>query len=70
MVIGNFDVKRVGVNPTETDSPLIVDANAVLTLSIAAQRFEPVAGYGPQVGQRSRRLQLVELALGYRRNAL
>lgn len=34
MVIGYFDVKCVAIDPTKTDTPLIVYPNAVLSFSI------------------------------------
>jgi hypothetical protein len=39
MIIDNFDFVRVSVHPFEADSPLLVDADAVLSLSIAFERF-------------------------------
>jgi hypothetical protein len=36
MVIGHFDVVGVAVVPAETETPLLVDANAVLALPVAA----------------------------------
>jgi hypothetical protein len=44
MIIDNFDIQRFAVVPDETDPVLIVDADAVLPLAVAAQRLERVAG--------------------------
>jgi len=35
MIIYNFDFVRVSVHPFETDSPLLIDADAVLPFSAA-----------------------------------
>src|SRR5215471_15388193 len=51
MVIGDFHVVRVAVLPDEANAELIVNPNAVLALTVALQRFQPVA---------RRRLEIVE----------
>jgi len=51
VIVRDFNVVGVGADPAETDSPLIVNANAVLTCSITLQLFEPVAGWNAQVFQ-------------------
>ena len=43
MVVDDLDVVGVAFRPPEADAPLIVDANAVLSLSIATERFQAVA---------------------------
>jgi hypothetical protein len=54
----------VALRPLEADPPLIIDADAVLTLPISAQRFEPVARQRGEVPQRRRRVETVQLQLG------
>ena len=49
MVIDNFNIVSVSVQPTKTDPPLIVDSNAVLALAIALQRLEPVTRRHEQI---------------------
>ena len=49
MIIGNFNLVNAIVTPTETDTPLLVDANAVLTLPITTQRFKPVGGWNTEI---------------------
>src|SRR5207245_7690251 len=46
VIVDDFDVggPAVALRPFETDPPLIIDSDAVLTLPISAQHFEPVAG--------------------------
>ena len=44
MVIHDFYVVGVVLQPVETDAPPIVDANAVLAFPISKQRLQAVAG--------------------------
>jgi hypothetical protein len=48
--------------PHETDSPLVIDADAVLPSAIAPQCFELVSRRDPQASQICRRMQLQELS--------
>jgi hypothetical protein len=45
VVIDNLDIDWAGraMAPLKTDPPLVVDADAMLTLPIALQCFQPVA---------------------------
>lgn len=43
MVIDDLDVIGVAVAPHKADSPLVIDPDAVLTLSVAVQGLQPVA---------------------------
>jgi hypothetical protein len=49
MIIDDLDIVSVALAPHETDSPLIVDPDAVLTLAVAAKLLQPVAGRNPQI---------------------
>jgi hypothetical protein len=51
MVVRYLDVKGVPSFPPKTDTPLVVDANAVLSQSVALQSFETIAGRYPQILQ-------------------
>jgi len=42
--INYLDVKRITISPNETDTILIVDADAVLTLPIASQSLKAIPG--------------------------
>jgi hypothetical protein len=48
---------RIGISPPETDPPLIVDSNAVLTFPVSCQFFQPIAGRNSQILDRLRRIQ-------------
>ena len=43
MIIDYLDIEGVAVTPHKTDSPVIVDANAVLIFSRALECFETVS---------------------------
>jgi len=48
MIINNFDAFRASIRPTKADSPLIIDANAVLTGTITRECLKAIAGWNPQ----------------------
>jgi hypothetical protein len=48
VIIGNFDIICVGGFPSETYPPLIVAANAMLSLTVAFQSFQSVSGWNTQ----------------------
>ena len=48
----------------KADPPLIIDSNAVLTLSVALQGFKSVAGQGTNVLKLSCRFQAIQLEPG------
>ena len=43
MIIDNLDVLRGALSPDETNSPLIIDSDALLPFPVAAQGLEPVS---------------------------
>lgn len=45
MVVHYFDVVRVAILPAKADTPLIVNADTVLSFSVAGERFDVVAGW-------------------------
>src|SRR5947208_712296 len=49
MIVYNFNFVSVFAHPSETNSPLLVDADAMLPLPIPLERFQPVSGRNPQV---------------------
>src|SRR5260221_9929742 len=42
VVIGDFDLAGIAVIPFKSDSPLVVDSDAVLFFTISVQTFQPV----------------------------
>jgi len=49
VVVHDLDILRVTVDPAEADPPLVVDPDAVLPCSVAAEPLEPVPRGHPQV---------------------
>jgi len=43
VVVDNLNILGSGNCPAEADSPLIIDAHAMLSLSISRERFEVIA---------------------------
>jgi hypothetical protein len=56
VIIHDFNLVGAIVMPYKTDSPLAIDADAVLTSAVALQGFELISGRDPQAGQFSRRV--------------
>jgi hypothetical protein len=63
VVVHYFNLNRSDARPHEANAPLIVDANAVLTLSITLQRFKTIAWGGFQKVQCLGCFYLSQLAL-------
>jgi hypothetical protein len=63
MVIHDLHIVGVAVLPAKADAPLIIDANAVLSLSIPSQRLRPVARRCPKVLKRARVVDLEQFAV-------
>lgn len=62
MVVHDLDIFRSGFRPAKANSPLVVNANAVLTGAIAFQGLKAVAGRYSQVSETSGDLELPHLA--------
>ena len=63
MIIDDFDILRTRrlVRPLETDSPLIINANAVLPFSIASKCFETITRQCRKIPEHACCLQTVQL---------
>ena len=57
MVVHDFDIERMAAFKAKANSPLVIDADAVLTRSMALERFEPVVRRDSQVIQPYRSMQ-------------
>jgi hypothetical protein len=64
MAVCDFDIVSVSVAPGEADTPLPVDPDTVLSLSISFERFEVVVRRNPQVIQMDSGVQRPQLAHG------
>lgn len=51
VIVDNLDIVGIAVVPTKTEPPLVIDANAVLTLSVGSQLLQPVPGWTCHVSQ-------------------
>jgi hypothetical protein len=52
MVVSDLNIVRVAISPSEADTPLVVDADAVLTGSISPEPLKAIAWRDAQVLQR------------------
>ena len=64
VVVHDLNVRGPNFSPYEADAPLVIDADAVLTLSVVFQRLQVIPRWRLQEGQCLRRLKLGELTLG------
>jgi hypothetical protein len=49
MIVDDLDVRGPARGPREADAVLLVNANAMLPLSVASQSFQPIARRGAKV---------------------
>jgi hypothetical protein len=64
VVVDDFDSVGRAILPDKANAPLIIDANAVLTNSVARKRFQAIAWRGSQIAQLNCRLDHPQLAPG------
>lgn len=64
MIVCDFDLLRVGSIPCETNAPLVIDANAVLTGTAAFQRLQSVARRQAEEGEFDRCIDQLEFDEG------
>jgi hypothetical protein len=65
VVVDNLNRVGLAIAPLETDTELIVDANRILSCTIALESFESIAGRQSQRINSCRGIELVQLASGY-----
>ena len=46
MVINDLNVTRIRIDPPETDPPLVIDPNAVLSSSVTGETFQTIPRNG------------------------
>jgi len=61
MVIGYFNVKRIGIPETETNSPLTINPNTPLPFSLSLKRLQPIPRWYPKIRQAYSRIQYTQL---------
>jgi hypothetical protein len=64
MIINNFDVFCKSIRPVKAHSPLVIDANAVLTGTTAFERLKVIAGWNSQVLKAVSDFELPEFSPG------
>jgi hypothetical protein len=62
VVVDDFDLLGTFLGPDEANPELIVDPDRVLTLAVARELFQAIAGRRAQVVQIDRRTQVAKLA--------
>ena len=68
MIVGYLDFDGTGVGPIEANAIPVVDANAVLPVSIPGQSLQAIAGRHAEITQDCGGIELVQLALGHTPN--
>ena len=51
MIVSDFDVMGIRPDPSEADSPLVIDTDAVLALPVTAQCLQSVRWRNPEVSE-------------------
>jgi len=62
MVVDDLDLVCIAPSPLKTDTPSLIDANAVLPNSIAHELLESISRRNPQVIESSCDIENLELA--------
>ena len=64
MIVRHFDLVGITFLPPEANSPLVVDADAMLSSTIARKAFQPISWRDPQIVQPFSDIKLDQLAPG------
>ena len=64
MIVDDLNVPGFAITPHKTDPPLIVNANAALTLAVAVQSLQTIARRYTQIVQLLRRVYRNQLRAG------
>jgi hypothetical protein len=65
MIVNDLNVAGIAASPKEAYTPLIIDADAVLTLTVALQCFQPVPWRNHQILQGASTVQVKQLSTRY-----
>jgi hypothetical protein len=64
VVVGNLNIIGVTIVPSKANPPLIIDSNAVLTLAVSRQSFEPISWGRSEICEVSGIVNLRQLSVG------
>jgi hypothetical protein len=53
MIIDDLDLVGVSVFPPETNTPLLIDPDPILTISVAGEFLQPISRGDPQITKRN-----------------
>jgi hypothetical protein len=67
VIVDDLNIMRAPITPPKTNSPLVVDTNAVLTTSCFFQGLQAIPWWHTQILQTTRDLQLQKLSPGHSR---
>jgi len=62
VVVHDFNLVRAILSPNKAHTPLVIDADAVLSFAVTLQRFKSIPRGNPQAGQFGTRVQLQQFA--------
>jgi len=62
MIVADLDIIGIAIVKAKTDTPLIVDGDRILPLSVAGQRMEPIARRGLQIRQAGGQIDVLKLS--------
>ena len=65
MIVDDLHIDGAVTSPYEADAPLFIDANRMLSLAVAFERLQTIARRHPQIAERFRVVQHVELSSRY-----
>ena len=63
MVVTKLNLLRLACRPSKTKTPLLVDADAVLTLPITSEFFQPITGRNTQIARCTCSVEHLQLAV-------
>lgn len=63
MIIHQRDIVRVTIFPNKDQSPLLVNPNAPVTLAVAGELLQPIAGWKQHIFNFCRRIQRLQPVL-------
>ena len=70
MIIDNLHVVGIPIPPLEANTPLVVDADAVLACTIVGEFLQAICGWNPEIRQRHSPIQHPQFSQGHLLNIL